>query len=371
MTKERFKERFKELSHAVAVAVAVFVFVFESSAFSSENDVPAVEGKDSKYTVHHVLHAARGMRAFVPRHLVEFEVKKETPDAPDVSIGKVRVDYDSSQNLKGSTQLSFGTFTRAGEYSYVLGEKKNNVLGMEQSSAKYRLRVQVSSDGNGKLKIKCVTAETDGKKRDKIEFTDVIRKKGELSISMNVQGDSADKQKEFPIVLKLSKAKTYDGNGIAEAIIENRDSKEKRKIRVAYGDQKQVSLKHGYVLRVVLPIGTGYWAYQKCERDGYSPDVWSSDGGSIPYSDSAGDGKYDFGLTNSCKGNGGLMDSMSKDLFLRGLDAKINVTNVFNGKKVSLIKTLPDDYLGFEIIGVIVVICVIMGVAIVVRRRRL
>ena len=253
----------------------------------------------------------------------------------------------------------------------MLSEKKNNISGMEQSSAKYRLRVQVSSDGNGKLKIKCVTAETDGKKRDKIEFTDVIRKKGGLSISMNVQGDSADKQKEFPIVFKLSKAKTYDGNGIAEAIIENRDSKEKRKIRVAYGDQKQVSLKHGDVLRVVLPIGTGYWAYQKCERDGYSPDVWSSDGGSIPYSDSAGDGKYDFGLTNGCKGNGGLMDSMSKDGFLRGLDAKINVTNVFDGKKVSLIKTLPDDYLGFEIIGVIVVICVIMGVAMVFRRRRL
>lgn len=366
------KERFKELLHAVAVFVFVFVFVFESSAFSSENDVPAVEGKDGKYTVHHVLRAARGMRAFVPQHLVEFEVKKETPDAPDVSIGKVRVDYDSSQNLKGSTQLSFGTFTRAGEYSYVLGEKKNNVSGMEQSTAKYRLRVQVSSDGNGKLKIiKCVTAESDGKKRDKIEFTDVIRKKGELSISMNVQGDSADKQKEFPIVLKLSKAKTYDGNGIAEAIIENRDSNEKRKIRVAYGNQKQVLLKHGDVLRFVLPIGTGYWAYQKCERDGYSPDVWSSDGDSIPYSDSAGDGKYDFGLTNGCKGNGGLMDGMSKDVFLRGLDAKINVINVFNGKKVSLIKTLPDDYLGFEIIGIIVVVCVIMGVAMVFRRKRL
>lgn len=253
----------------------------------------------------------------------------------------------------------------------MLCEKKNNVSGMEQSSAKYRLRVQVSSDGNGKLKIKCVTAETDGKKRDKIEFTDVIRKKGGLSISMNVQGDSADKQKEFPIVFKLSKAKTYDGNGIAEAIIENRDSKEKRKIRVAYGDQKQVSLKHGDVLRVVLPIGTGYWEYQKCERDGYSPDVWSSDGDSTPYSDSAGDGKYDFGLTNGCKGNGGLMDSMSKDVFLRGLDAKINVTNVFDGKKVSLIKTLPDDYSGFEIIGIIVVVCVIMGVAMVFRRKRL
>ena len=122
------KGRFKGLSHTVAVAVAVAVF--ESSAFSSENDVPAVEGKDGKYTVHHVLRAARGMRAFVPQHLVAFEVKKENPDAPDVSIGKVRVDYDSSQNLKGSTQLSFGTFTRAGEYSYVLGEKKNNVSGM-------------------------------------------------------------------------------------------------------------------------------------------------------------------------------------------------------------------------------------------------
>lgn len=65
------------------------------------------------------------------------------------------------------------------------------------------------------------------------------------------------------------------------------------------------------------------------------------------------------------------MDSMSKDVFLRGLDAKINVTNVLDGKKVSLIKTLPDDYLGFEIIGVIVVSCVIMGVAMAVRRRRL
>lgn len=119
------KEQFKELSHAVAV----FVFVFESSAFSSENDVPAVEGKDGKYTVHHVLRAARGMRAFVPQHLVEFEVKKETPDAPDVSVGEVRVDYDSSQNLKGSTQLSFGTFTHAGEYSYVLSEKKTMLWG--------------------------------------------------------------------------------------------------------------------------------------------------------------------------------------------------------------------------------------------------
>lgn len=65
------------------------------------------------------------------------------------------------------------------------------------------------------------------------------------------------------------------------------------------------------------------------------------------------------------------MDSMSKDVFLRGPDAKINVTNIFNGKKVSLIKTLPDDYLGFEIIGIIVVVCVIMGVAMVFRRKRL
>lgn len=66
-----------------------------------------------------------------------------------------------------------------------------------------------------------------------------------------------------------------------------------------------------------------------------------------------------------------MLDGMSKDVFLHGLDAKINVTNVFSSKKVPLIKTLPDDYLGFEIIGAIVVICVIMGVAIVVRRRRL
>lgn len=111
-----------------------------------------------------------------------------------------------------------------------------------------------------------------------------------------------------------------------------------------------------------------------CLKQNYSnffKNVCSYDGGSIPYSDSTGDGKYDFGLTNGCKGNGGLMDSMSKDLFLRGLDAKINVTNVFDGKKVSLIKTLPDDCLGFEIIGIIVVVCVIMGVAMAVRRRRL
>lgn len=65
------------------------------------------------------------------------------------------------------------------------------------------------------------------------------------------------------------------------------------------------------------------------------------------------------------------MDSMSKDVFLRGLDVKINVTNVFNSKKVPLIEMLPDDYLGFEIIGVIVAICVIMGVAMAVRRKRL
>ena len=65
------------------------------------------------------------------------------------------------------------------------------------------------------------------------------------------------------------------------------------------------------------------------------------------------------------------MDGISNDVFLRSFDAKINVTNVFDGKKVSLIKTLPDDYLGFEILGVIVVSCVIMGVAMAVRRRRL
>ena len=99
------KERFKELSHAVAVFVFVFVFVFESSAFSSENDVPAVEGKDGKYTVHHVLRAARGMRAFVPQHLVEFEVKKEPPDAHDVSVGEVRVAFDSVKDLSKSSRI--------------------------------------------------------------------------------------------------------------------------------------------------------------------------------------------------------------------------------------------------------------------------
>lgn len=80
-------------------------------------------------------------------------------------------------------------------------------------------------------------------------------------------------------MLKLSKAKTYDGNGIAEAVVENMDAKEKRKIQVAYGVQRQMSLKQGDVLRFVLSIGTGYWAYQKCERDGYSHNVCSSDGG--------------------------------------------------------------------------------------------
>lgn len=57
------------------------------------------------------------MRAFVPQHLVEFEVKKENPDAPDVSVGEVRVSFDSVKDLKGSPQLSFGTFKHAGEYS--------------------------------------------------------------------------------------------------------------------------------------------------------------------------------------------------------------------------------------------------------------
>ena len=72
---------------------------------------------------------------------------------------------------------------------------------MEQSPAKYRLRVKVSSDGKGEFKIRCVTAESDGKKRDKIEFTDVIRKQDELSISMNVQGDSTDKKKSSRLCL--------------------------------------------------------------------------------------------------------------------------------------------------------------------------
>lgn len=72
---------------------------------------------------------ARGMRAFVPQHLVEFEVKKENPDVPDVLVGEVRVAFDSVKYLKGSTQLSFGTFKHAGEYSCVLSEKKNNVVG--------------------------------------------------------------------------------------------------------------------------------------------------------------------------------------------------------------------------------------------------
>lgn len=59
----------------------------------------------------------RGMRAFVPQYLVEFEVKKGTPDVLDVSVGEVRVSFDSVKDLKGSPQLSFGTFKHAGEYS--------------------------------------------------------------------------------------------------------------------------------------------------------------------------------------------------------------------------------------------------------------
>ena len=99
------------------------VAVFGNSAFSSESDAPIIEGKDGKYTIHHVL------RAFVPQHLVEFEVKKEPPDAPNVSVGEVRVAFDSVKDLKGSTQLSFGTFKHAGEYSYVLSEKKTMLWG--------------------------------------------------------------------------------------------------------------------------------------------------------------------------------------------------------------------------------------------------
>ena len=45
------------------------------------------------------------MSAFVPQHLVEFEVKKETPDAPDVSVGEVRVAFDSVKDLSKSSRI--------------------------------------------------------------------------------------------------------------------------------------------------------------------------------------------------------------------------------------------------------------------------
>lgn len=51
------KEHFKGMLHTVAV--------FGNSAFSSESDAPIIEGKDGKYTIHHVLSVKKRSRLWM------------------------------------------------------------------------------------------------------------------------------------------------------------------------------------------------------------------------------------------------------------------------------------------------------------------
>lgn len=189
-----------------------------TTAFAQEGPAIGKGTEDSPATVSITknLELAEGLD--IPNAAFEFTVKADSPDAPNAAISPIV--YDSAEDQKGSSQggkyviskkavITFEKFTKAGEYRYIIEEKKGTMEGITYSEDQYALRVQVANGEKG-LYVKSVTAEkvSDSKKVAEILFTNTYRKSGSLTIEKTTTGESADQEKDFDFTITFTRSAT-------------------------------------------------------------------------------------------------------------------------------------------------------------------
>ena len=235
----------------------------------AEDKVPTVE----KVCKHFVM--AEGIKA--PEITFSFIAEKVTEDAPEATIDALTYSNADTAEVANSlssfnkeADITFGEFPHAGVYEYTISETagiEND--GITYDTASYDLNVYVVNDEDGKLQVRSITAEKDGKKQDELSFTNTYRKNSSLTISKKTEGEYADKTKAFDFTIKFEKAATEsDEVDVYTGIIGDET------VNCKVDEETTFKLRDGESLVFnTLPAGTRYAVKEVADKDGYTPSI--------------------------------------------------------------------------------------------------
>ena len=237
-------------------------------------DDAATASIDPTVTKHLVM--AEGLD--VPDETFNFTATAVTEDAPEITINNISYNKDDDKGflstegiyvLTRDAGITFGTFPHAGIYEYTVTEEPGNADGITYDATSYTLKVYVANDDNGQLGVQSVIAEVDSDKQDSLSFTNTYSKKAGFTITKKVDGDLADKTKDFTFNITFTKSGTeaddvtyYTGKIGDEDVV------------CKIGQKTQFMLHDGESLVFdELPVGTRYVVTEEGAADGYIPAV--------------------------------------------------------------------------------------------------
>lgn len=133
----------------------------------------------------------------------------------------------------------------------------------------YDLKVYVSNEVDGTLKVQSMTAEKGGTKQDELSFINTYRKDCSLEISKTTTGSMADKTKDFDFTIKFERSATE--NDAVDSYTGKIGNNEKS---FKVGEETNFKLHDGEKLVFdSLPAGTRYVVKDAAVEDGYTPSI--------------------------------------------------------------------------------------------------
>ena len=263
---------------AMALLTGMMVFGTSTAAFA-DSATPIVsigtEAVSGSASITKNLELAEGIT--IPTAEFSFTITSADADAPSASIENIS--YDSTDSLgtlsegkyivSKNAEITFGTLTKPGEYTYQVTETAGNEDGVIYSTENYTVRIYVANKSDGGFYIKTITAEKDNEKQSQIDFTNVYTKNASLKITKDVEGEMADKTKDFTFKIKFEKSATE-----AESVTEYTGKIGEEDVKCLIGTETEFQLHDGESLEFSnLPAGTRYVVSEIEEQDGYTPAV--------------------------------------------------------------------------------------------------
>lgn len=164
----------------------------------------------------------------------------------------------------GNIIVDLPSYEKVGVYEYTLKEVDNNTAGVTYYGNEIKLVVTVINDGEGKLRVAAVHAESNGGKSGSFENT---YSAGTLSITKTVTGNLGDKNKYFEFMVTLT-GETGKNYGDSYAVSGGSNASNPTSIKI--GEETTFLLKHGDTISIAnLPYGVTYTVTETA-ADGYT-----------------------------------------------------------------------------------------------------
>lgn len=186
-------------------------------------------------------------------------------NAPVPTIGTVSftVGEAGSATATKNITINLPTYTAVGVYSYEFTENNNNVAGVSYRSEKICLVVTVMQDGDNKVRVAAVHAETAG---DKTSSFDNTYSAGSLNVKKVVTGIMGDREKKFTVKVTF----TAPEGKVVNSTIEYNDGVNEKMLAPGWSDSVTATfeIKHDQTVTFTnIPYGVTYAVTEEVPDD--------------------------------------------------------------------------------------------------------